>query len=76
MKFAVIWVKMRQTASFFGLIYSKITLTKERKGEKEEARRKKGGEEKKNNGCILSFYIKLLNGKGPFISNVFKNPAR
>ena len=38
-------------ASFFGPISSKITLTKERKGEKEEAaRRKKGGEgkQKKN----------------------------
>ena len=37
---------MCQKASFFGLISSKITVTKERKGEKEEARRKKGGEEK------------------------------
>ena len=48
-----------------------------RKGEKEGARRiKEGREEKKANGCTLSFYIKLLDGKGPFAGNVFKNPAR
>ena len=39
---------------------SKITVTKERKGEKERARRRKGGEEKKSNGCTLSFYNHYL----------------
>ena len=70
---------MRQKASFFGPISSKITLTKERTGEKEEARRKKGGEEKPKKKPMLhsySFYMKLLDGKGPFASNAFKNPAR
>ena len=46
-KFAVIWAKRRQKAGFLGVISSKITLTKEKKGEQERARRKKGGEEKK-----------------------------
>ena len=65
---------------------SKITVTKEkerRKRKSEETR--KGGEEKKSNGCTLSFYNELyfgysfwplLEGKGPFYDNVFKNPAR
>ena len=43
---------MCQKASFFGLISSKITLTKERKGEKEEARRKKGGEGKQKKPIV------------------------
>ena len=46
-KFAVIWVKRRRKAGFLGEISSKLTLTKERKAEKERAGRKKGGEEKK-----------------------------
>ena len=46
---------MRQKASFFGPISSKITLTKERTGEKEEARRKKGGEEKKK--TMVAFLV-------------------
>ena len=46
-KFAVIWAKRRQKAGFLGVISSKITLTKEKKGEQERARRKKGGEKKK-----------------------------
>ena len=69
-----------------GAISSKITLTKDRKGEKERAGRKKGGEEKKAIVVVLflcyanfadSFWSKrkLLNGKGPFGGNVFKKPA-
>ena len=45
-----------------------------RKGEKEGARRIKEGREEKK--AMVSFYIKLLDGKGPFAGNVFKNPAR
>ena len=68
---------------------SKITLTKEkerrkRKSEEEERRREK------SNGCTLSFYSgylgdsqlvfcekkPLLDAKGPFGGNLFKNPAK
>ena len=57
---------------------------KERKKErkKERERRKKGGELEPSNGCTLSFYNgyfgekKLLDTKGPFGGDVFKNPAR
>ena len=67
------------------LISSKITVTKEKERKKNKARRRKGGE-KKSNGFTLSCYNgyfgdtlaekKLLDGKGPFGDNVFKNPAR
>ena len=66
---------------------SKITVTKEkerRKRKSEEIR--KGGEEKKAMVALLVFIIatleivfgrkKLLDAKGPFGDNVFKNPAR
>ena len=66
---------------------SKITVTKEkerRKRKSEEIR--KGGEEKKAMVALLVFIMsyfgysfwpkKLLDGKGPFDDNVFKNPAR
>ena len=67
---------------------SKITVTKEKERRK---RKSDGGDQerrrrKKSNGCTLSFYNelldivfgrkKLLDGKGPFDDNVFKNPAR
>ena len=67
---------------------SKITVTKEKERRK---RKSDGGDQerrrrKKSNGYTLSFYNelldivfgrkKLLDGKGPFDDNVFKNPAR
>ena len=62
---------------------SKITLTIGKKRGKERARRKKGGEEKKEMNALLLVFImaifyrqKLLDAKGPFRGNVFKNPAR
>ena len=61
---------------------SKITLTIGKKRGRERARRKKGGEEKKEMNALLVFIMaifyrqKLLDAKGPFRGNVFKNPAR
>ena len=61
------------------------THTNEEKGKekkKERARRKKGGEEKKAMVALLVSIMailekkKLLDTKGPFGGNVFKNPAR
>ena len=60
------------------------THTNERKGKekkKERARRKKGGEEKKAMVALLVSIMailgkKLLDTKGPFGGNVFKNLAR
>ena len=68
---------MRQKVACLGPISSKIKLVDEkerRKRRSEEDQGRKGRE--KSNGCTLSFYIKLLDGKGPFAGNVFKNPAR
>ena len=63
-------------------ISSKITLT----NKKERRKRKSEEEKKKSNGFTLSFYDgyfgeflaakKLLDAKGPFGDNVFKNPTR
>ena len=61
---------------------SKITLTIGKKRGKERARRKKRGEEKKEMNALSVFIMaifyrqKLLDAKGPFRGNVFKNPAR
>ena len=61
------------------------THTNEGKGKekkKERARRKKGGEEKNAMVALLVSIMailekkKLLDTKGPFGDNVFKNPAR
>ena len=71
------------------MISSKITLTKERKG-KEKKKGRGGRKEEKRKKQLLHYYFfyngyfadsfwpekKLLNGKGPFGGNVFKNPAR
>ena len=61
---------------------SKFTVTKEKERRKrkseEEERRRRG----KSNGCTVSFYNsyfgerKMLDTKGPFSGNVFKNPTR
>ena len=64
---------------------SKITVTKEKEGRKRKSDERSG--KRKSNGCTLSFYNehtldtvfgreKVLDGKGPFDDNVFKNPAR
>ena len=74
-------MKRLQKAGFLGPISTKKILTKEkerrkRKSEEEERRREK------SNGCTLSFYNgyfgrkKLLDVKGRFGGNVFKNPFR
>ena len=80
-------MKSRQKPGFLRPISSKITPTKEKertksKSEEEERRRRE-----KNNGCTLRFYNgcsgdsfwpkkKLLDGRGLFGDNVFKNPVR
>ena len=67
---------MRQRVAFLGPISSKIKLAdeKERRKRRSEEEGRRGRE--KSNGCTVSFYIKLLDGEGPFAGNVFKNPAR
>ena len=74
----------RQKAGFLGPISFKITVTKKknsikRKSEVEERRKKE-----KSNCYSLSFYNgffgvfgrkRMLDGKGQFAGNVFKNPA-
>ena len=61
-----------------------VTKEKEKK-EKKEEREEDREEKKKSNGCTLSFHNnyfgvfgrkKLLDAKGLFGDNVFKNPAR
>ena len=52
--------------------------SKEKKMSEEDEKRRR----EKSKGCTLSFYdgyfrdVLLLDGKGPFSGNVFKNPAR
>ena len=74
-------MKGRQQAGVLGSVSSKITRTKEN----ETARRKKRGREEKKAMVILLVFImatlemhycRLLDRKGPFGGNVFKNPAR
>ena len=57
---AAVWVQRRQKAGFLSSISYKITLTKEKKGEKETARRKKRGEEKKTMVTLLVFILATL----------------
>ena len=73
-----------------GMFLKPEKLQNHSKGEKERRKRKSEEKErrrrKKSNGCTLSFYNsyfgdsfwpkKLLDAKGPFGNNVFKNPAR
>ena len=81
-KSAVIWVKRRQKAGFWGAKSSKMKLTIRKKRRKKRARREKGVEEKKAMVALLVFIMavfdrqKLLDEKGQFGVNVFKNPAR
>ena len=88
---AAVWVQRRQKAGFLSSISYKITLTKEKKGEKETARRKKRGEEKKTMVTLLVFILATLKiafgqkkktvgrkkkKNGSFGDNIVKNPAR
>ena len=85
-KFAVIWVKRRQKARFLNPRSFKITVTKEKERRKRKSEEKEGGEEKKAMVTLLVIIIatleivfgrkKLLDAKGPFGDDVFKNPAR
>ena len=67
---------------FLGSISSKITLTKEKERRKRKNKEEDRWRREKSNGRTLSFYngyfgdVLLLDGKGPFSGNVFKNPAR
>ena len=49
---------------------------RKRRSKEEERRVRKQTNKKKQWLHSYSFYIKLLDGKGPFASNAFKNPAR
>ena len=84
-------MKRRQKEGFVSPKSSKITVTKEkesRKTKSEEKERKEGGEKKKAMVALLLFFSgwllwrdifgrkKLLDAKGPFGDDVFKNPAR
>ena len=67
---------------FLGSISSKSTLTKEKERRKRKNKEEERWRREKSNGCTLSFYngyfgdVLLLDGKGLFSGNVFKNPAR
>ena len=79
-------MKRRQKAGFLSPTSFKITVTKEKERRKRKSEEKERRRRKKSNGCTLSFYNsyfgdsfgrkKLLDAKGPFGDNVFKNPAR
>ena len=68
--------------------YNWLVWKRKRKKEKVRARREKGGEAKKTMDVLLVFIMaaleivfdrkkkKLLDGRGLFGDNVFKNPAR
>ena len=86
-KFAVIWVKRRQKARFLNPRSFKITVTKEKERRKRKSEEKeRRGRKKKAMVALLVFIIatleivfgrkKLLDAKGPFGDDVFKNPAR
>ena len=82
-KFAVVWVKRRQ--SFLSPRSFKITVTKEKERRTRESEEKERGKREQSNGCTLSFYNsyfgdsfwhkKTVGRKGPSGDNVFKNPA-
>ena len=59
---------------------SKIAVTKEKERRKRKTEEKERRRREKSNSYTLSLYNsyfrKLLDAKGPFGDNVFKNPAR
>ena len=79
-------MKRRQKARFLNPRSFKITVTKEKERRKRKSEEKEGGEEKKAMVTLLVIIIatleivfgrkKLLDAKGPFGDDVFKNPAR
>ena len=80
-------MKRRQKAGFLSPRSSKITVTKEKERRKRKSEEKeRRGRKKKAMVALLVFIIatleivlaekKLLDAKGPFGENVFKNPAR
>ena len=77
-----IYSHLTEKAGFLSPIRSKITVTKERERRKRRSWEKKRRRREKNNGCTfivatVGFWPKkLLDGKGPFGGNVFKNPPR
>ena len=79
-------MKRRQKARLLNPRSFKITVTKEKERRKRKSEEKEGGEEKKAMVTLLVIIIatleivfgrkKLLDAKGPFGDDVFKNPAR
>ena len=73
-------MKRLQKAVFWGLISSKITLTKEKERRKSKSEEEERRRREKKMVALLVFIIaplkKLLDAKGPFHGNVLKNPAR
>ena len=79
-------MKRRQKAGFSNPRSFKITVTKEKERRKRKSEEKERRRRKKSNGYTFSYYNsyfgdsfwpkKLLDAKGPFGDNVFKNPAR
>ena len=79
-------MKRRQKAGFLNPRSFKITVMKEKERRKRKSEEKEGGEEKKAMVTLLVIIIatleivfgrkKLLDAKGPFGDEVFKNPAR
>ena len=81
-------MKRRQKPGFLRPISSKITPTKEKERTKSKSEEGERRRREKNNGSTLSFYNrcsgdnfwaekkKLLDGRGLFGDNVFKNLAR
>ena len=83
-KSAVIWVKSCQNAGFLRPISSKITPTKEKERWKSKSKERERRRREKTMVALLVFIMdtffgrkkKLLDGRGLFGDNVFKNPAR
>ena len=83
-KSAVIWVKSCQNAGFLRPISSKITPTKEKERRKSKSKERERRRREKTMVALLVFIMdtffgrkkKLLDGRGLFGDNVFKNPVR
>ena len=73
-------MKRRQKAGFLSPRSFKITVTKEKERRKRKREEKERRRRKKSNGYTFSYYNsyfgELLDAKGPFGDDVFKNPAR
>ena len=79
-------MKRRQKACFLNPRSFKITVTKEKERRKRKREEKERRRREKSNCCTHSCYNgyfgdsfwpkKMLDAKGPFGDNVFKNPGR